>query len=176
MSTIKVLIAFVCMTSGMTMLSQSKGWHGIVPLHSTKSDVERLLGQPNEQGGFTYDTENERVTIFYSQGTCLGGVSRWNVPKDTVVSIVVAPKTSLLLSDLKVDLNRYQKELDAHMEGAAHYINKKDGIFIATRTLATDEIVLFIYYQPTPADKSLQCPSSPAPKRKSSHSMRRRWN
>lgn len=166
MNTIKVLIAFVCMVSGTTVLSQEKGWRGIVPLHSTRAHVERLLGVSKDPDNFTYDTDNERVTVFYSKGACLKGVSRWNVPRDTVVSVLISPKKNLFLSDLKLDHDKYQRRPDPHMEANVHYINKEEGIFIETRVLEEDEIVIFIYYQPTPADKSFQCPSSSAPKRK----------
>ena len=29
--------------------ANGKGWRGIIPLHSTRADVERLLGQPTEE-------------------------------------------------------------------------------------------------------------------------------
>jgi hypothetical protein len=45
----------------------AKEWREIVPLKSTKFDVERLLGKPNHLG--RYDIENERVSILYSQGS-----------------------------------------------------------------------------------------------------------
>lgn len=49
--------------------SQSKGWRGIVPLHSTRADVIRLLGPPNLDGDL-YDLDNKTVHIEYSDGPC----------------------------------------------------------------------------------------------------------
>jgi len=50
----------------------SKPWRGIVPLRSTRVDVERLLGAPSMDHGDTvvYETGDERVSIEYSKGGC----------------------------------------------------------------------------------------------------------
>jgi len=33
----------LCITMCLTAMAQERGWRGVVPLHSTKADVERLL-------------------------------------------------------------------------------------------------------------------------------------
>ena len=52
---------------------QAQGWRGIVPLHSTRADVERLVGSPMTPNGITYDLKNERVNVVYSDGGCAKG-------------------------------------------------------------------------------------------------------
>ena len=47
-------------------LVQAKEWRGIVPLKSTRADVERLLGKPNGLGRYEFD--NERAYIDYAKG------------------------------------------------------------------------------------------------------------
>ena len=57
-------------------------WRGIVPLHSTRVDVEKLLGKPISSRGatFVYDTNEQRINILYSSGKCvLSGSEKWNV-------------------------------------------------------------------------------------------------
>jgi hypothetical protein len=48
------------------------GWRGILPLHSTRTDVERQLEKPltNRPDLAVYDYEMERVSIQYSTGPC----------------------------------------------------------------------------------------------------------
>src|SRR5215510_11066963 len=48
----------------------SKPWRGIVPLISTRSDVERLLGKPNDSG--LYELNGEAASVIYSDGPCQG--------------------------------------------------------------------------------------------------------
>jgi len=48
------------------------GWKGIVPLRSTRSEVEYQLGKPVATCEYTctYETPNERVSIVYSTDPC----------------------------------------------------------------------------------------------------------
>jgi len=46
-----VTVLLLCL-GGLLLTSfppQKSGWRGIVPLHSTRADVERLIGKPNFQ-------------------------------------------------------------------------------------------------------------------------------
>src|SRR5262245_57910235 len=45
-------------------------WRGIIPLHSTRADVERLLGHHKWSHGATsiYESKGERVDVLYSKG------------------------------------------------------------------------------------------------------------
>ena len=45
----------------------------ITPLHSTREDVERVVGSPMTPGWITYDLKTERVNIVYSAGVCKKG-------------------------------------------------------------------------------------------------------
>src|SRR5688572_31602729 len=64
-STLSVATYVCCFLATLGFL-QEQGWRGIVPLHSTREDVERLVGPPMSNG-ITYDLRNERVTIGYSE-------------------------------------------------------------------------------------------------------------
>ena len=165
MSTIKWIIAGICTLLAMVALAQAKGWRGLVPLHSTRVDVERLLGAPTESRGVaaTYNTKDERVLVFYATGNCKERASNdWNVPRDTVVSITVHPNAKLLVNDLKLDKRKYERVADYHVQGIVYYFNKEDGVRISARLLEKEgEDVDSITYEPTPEDSSLRCsPSS----------------
>jgi hypothetical protein len=154
----------MCTTLNVVGLTQAKGWRGLVPLHSTRADVERLLGTPKESRGVasTYDTNNERVRAFYSGGKCNEVTSNgWNVPRDTLLSFTVQPNATLLVEDLKLD-KKYERVVDYHVHGVVYYFNKEDGVRISARMLKeAGEDVDSITYEPTAEDSNLKCaPSS----------------
>lgn len=138
------------------------GWRGIVPVRSTRTDVEKLLGSPLKLGGSVYETETERISVFYSAGAlCRGGLpGDWNVPRDTVLSLTVSPTTTLLLSDLHLNVS-YKKALDPHIQGNIYYVNEEEGARVTTRALQDGaEEVYSILYTPAATDSHLRCPKS----------------
>jgi hypothetical protein len=64
------IIACLCSILISTCNALAQGWRGIVPLHSTRSEVEKLIGLPMRPGVTTYDLVDERVNIDYSTDTC----------------------------------------------------------------------------------------------------------
>lgn len=136
---------------------QPRGWRGIVPLHSTRADVIRLLGPPNV-GDHLYEVDDYRIFFVYSDGPCEKGKSGWNVPRDTVVSISVAPNRDLKFSELRVDKKKFKKHRDKELPDILHYTNESDGISISV----SEGDVRNIYYNPTSKDDHLRCPSSTA--------------
>lgn len=104
---------------------------GIVPLRSTREDVERLLGKPQWSRGatFIFESECERVDVLYSKGECeLSGVERWKVPKDVVVKLVVASRDILFVKQLNRELNRYSRQQESHPPNWVEYRSAEDGI------------------------------------------------
>jgi hypothetical protein len=164
MNNIKLIIACVCTVLAVVVVPQAKGWRGLVPLHSTRTDVERLLGAPKESHGVasTYETKDERVLVFYSAGQCKESQSNdWNVPHDTVVSITVQPNAKLLVDDLKLDKMKYERVSDYHVQGVVYYFSKENGVRISARQLEKEgEDVNSITYEPTPEDSYLRCPAA----------------
>lgn len=126
------------MLLGSVGLVQTKGWRDIVPLHSTRKDVERLLGVPQESRGVssTYQTDEGKVLAFYSAGPYEKGKSEgWNVPRDTVVSITFYPKGKMPVSDLRLNRTKYEKVGDAHADLVVYYFSKEDAVRISARQL-----------------------------------------
>lgn len=97
---------------------ETQGWRDIAPLHSTRANVEKLLGPPNRVENFQafYELKNEYVRIEYSGGLC--GEERkggWNVPRDTVLDIRIGLKRGQLLSDFHLDVKDYKRAQDPHL-------------------------------------------------------------
>jgi len=114
----------ICLFSAK--LLQAKEWRGIVPLKSTRADVEKLLGKPNGLG--RYEFEKERAYIDYAKGcddpkdcVCLA-------PKDSVIGIFVTLESELKLSELKLDLNKFKRKPSSHLPGIVTYSNDEEGV------------------------------------------------
>src|SRR6266498_1996177 len=88
MKELKILLACVSVIFCFAATAKAQGWRGIRPLHSTREDVERLIGPPMQPNGDTYDLKGERVNIGYSDLRCTKGWPYgWNVPARTVTAI-----------------------------------------------------------------------------------------
>jgi hypothetical protein len=151
-------------------VSNAKGqklnsWRGLVPLHSTRSEVDPLLGSATftvpSVGG--YKTQNEGVMVRYVKQSCSSG-GAWNVPIDTVLEIHVTPMTTVLLHELDFDLDKYNKAESTHPEDVYYYLNSEDGIMIQTRVRGERETVTSITYGHSKKDEHLRCPKPTKPR------------
>ena len=142
---------------------QSKGWRGIVPLHSTRSQVEQLLGPPTEQSSpysVVYKTPSETIEIDYANGRPCGigeKYSPWLVARNTVTSIYISPYTDSPLSQLSIDESRYKKFIVGHLS-ETQYVNVREGEAL---TIGFDNSVRSITYFPATDDSHLKCPGLP---------------
>ena len=150
------IAACICGLLTAASLVQEAGWRGIVPLHSTRADVERLIGPPMKPWGITYDLQSERVNVGYSHGGCEKG-EEWNVASGTVTMITVYPQTKVMLADLKIDTNRFKKFLDPQIEDSI-FTNEAEGMSI--RTTSNGEVISIQYF-PAAMDNHLRCPAAP---------------
>gem|GEM_PF-1187987 len=167
MNGVLLLLLHLCLTLPMMPAPQGQGWHSIVPLHSTRADVERLIGKPNFEYGL-YDFDNERVDIIYTSNDGCGASQEdgWRVPKDTVLSISVSLKEMKPLSQLSIDREKYEKTEGGDVEGIVYYSNKDEGITYEVRY----NKVTAIMYGPTTKDEYLRC-SIPAVRGVCPHSL-----
>src|ERR687895_2477074 len=108
---LKTLAGLILLVTVLMETVQDKSWKDIVPLHSTRKDVERLLGSPREsRGAATFQTKDGRVRVFFSYGYCKGPTrDDWNVPPDTVVSLIFEPRGELKIAELKLDMTKYER-------------------------------------------------------------------
>lgn len=156
---IATLIFFLLATLVAVPGAEAKGWRGIVPLHSTRADVERLLGPPTEQHteySVVYRTENETLIINYAQGLPCGigeKYGQWRVPRGTVESIFITPNMGSTLSQLKGDESKYNKRSGGDRPEDIYYTNDEEG---ETLRVFQDQ-VMEITYSPAASDAHLRC-------------------
>ena len=155
---LKAIAVFLILLCAAT--AQAKGWRGIVPLHSTRSQVEQLLGPPTELSNpysVVYKTPNETIEIDYADGSPCGvgeKYSRWRVPRNTVTSIIISPYPGSPLSQLNIDESRYRKLIVGHLS-ETRYVNSSEG---EAWTMGFDSAVRSISYFPATDDSHLECP------------------
>lgn len=161
----KELKAFLTSASVILCLaasSKAQGWRGIRPLHSTREEVERLIGQPMQSKGITYDLKNERVNVVYSDGNCAKGWPYgWNVKSGTVIGITIYPQPRSKLAELPFDISKSKKYVDP--SGVIHYNNDDEGLSVAVDP--NEYEVRVIEYYPAVSDAHLRCPEAAARER-----------
>lgn len=133
-----------------------QGYRGIVPLHSTRSEVERLLGRSSAQCKCLYKTNNATVYVEYAVDNCKGIIPGWNVPKDTVLRLTVRSEIQRQFSDLNLDLSKYKMRQDDTF--TMYYSSGKEGIeYEVSRSGA----ITSISYVPPITEKNLRCSGFP---------------
>lgn len=159
--TVQRLLSCACLLALAAAVSQAKEWRGVVPLRSTRAEVERLLGKPGPGGRYVF--ENETAFIFYSAGAACakGSNSEWNVRPDTVLMISVKPMTGLRLADLKLDPRKYRKGRASDVQVHTDYRNEEEGVTYTVFEGGGEDngLVLNINYEPAAADRHLRCAS-----------------
>jgi hypothetical protein len=153
----KILFLFVlCFL--LANKSQAKSWRGIVPLKSTRADVERVLGSGSGECKCIYDLEKETVQVTYSQGDCLvGGSGGWNIQPNTVIRLNIRPKTKesfeSFVSNANLDSRVLAKTEDPELPGILYYKDAKTGLVVSVE----NNTVLDYGFEPTAQDNRLRC-------------------
>jgi len=130
----------------------SNSWSGLVPLKSTRRDVEALVGKVSwsHDSTFIYEMPCGRLDVVYSRGNCeLTDVQRWNVPQDVVVRMEFAPRQTILVKDLNIASQSYVRRQQLHPENWVEYRSKEDGILITALLAPKGDTVAVIAYEPT---------------------------
>lgn len=154
MRTILTIFFCICLLLGVVTISKAKGWRDIVPLHSTREDVVKLLGEPPAPpaDGTRFYTLNKGRSIYYIDGGEIyivfsGGVREYHecakqLPEDTVLLIKFSPKHKFSLADLQVDENRLKKFDPSSPPniGFEGYLEDKEGLVIRAFKGAVDEV------------------------------------
>ena len=152
---------FICFVFGLLTFSAVTpqppgGWKGLVPLHSTRVDVERILGRSIDSCNCLYKTKTESVHVEYADGACKGFPPGWNVPTGTVLVITVRSIQQPKVSDLNINLSRYMRFNDD--AGTTYYARREDGIKFE---VSQDDTVTAVSYIPSASDTNLRCTGFP---------------
>ena len=134
-----LLKVFTLIVLGLVLnsVAQAKEWRGIIPLQSTRADVERILGSPWHQSSSArsmYLIDHAAVEITFADQSnpdverCSG-----KVPLGMVLSIFVLPQGDVSLSDLQID-PKHTKTFNVpfgQLDYRAYY-DKRSGFIVRT--------------------------------------------
>lgn len=135
-------------------------WKALVPLVTTRTQVEANLGAPISGKGYVlvYETPNEKLSVWYGGARSSDtDLCRWNVPNETLFKFVLAPKTRVRLAEMNVDLAAFRKQKALEMVNDYYYYNENDGVTITTRIIEGEEVLLNIERGPDSVQREKYC-------------------
>ena len=170
MKFLKILFAFTALFGSYSLVcGQPNAWNGIVPLISTRANVENILGKPTPMPHSVspyierYITKDGRISVTYSTGPCMVKSSNgWDVPEFTVVSILFHPDDLPKVADVKLDQQRFEKRPDQGVLYTTVYTSKTDGISLTVDDMGGS--VVFFNYFPESKYDYLKC-KKPSPQK-----------
>ncbi len=163
----KLLVLIIFIMLGSAAEATAQGWRGIVPLRSTRSDVERVLGQlrracpcdlssQRRTCDCYYETAEGLINVDYAVSPCVGDPSGWNVPADTVLRISVTWEEPRAFSESQIEVAQFEKALDDTL--TTYYASREKGV---EYTVSSERKLSTTSYFPTLKDAHLRCPCSP---------------
>lgn len=161
---IRVSLVIACLILfGPAQMPSTTDWRGLSPIKSTRMDVERTLGRPNQNLNnelLSYHFPGMVVDFaFTSNPNCQQHLpyTSWNVTSDTLTGIVVIFRPGPLVADTGIDLTKYKKiEVGGDLLGHYAYWNADESFAIEVG----HEYLAGYHYQPGTKHKNLRCESS----------------
>ena len=144
---------------GASNVVAAKPWRGIVPLHSTRAEVRKLLGKPIIGGDGAidlYELKEGRVHVMYARAPCEEGLpadwGNWRVERDTVVNVSIQLHDEIPLKALRIrNLKKYKWYTGD--SGATYYRDPFRGLEYQVQ----EGMVTAITYGPRAKDRALRC-------------------
>lgn len=145
---------------GSAQVPSMTDWRGLSPLKSTRMDVERTLGPPDQ------NIDNEHLTYYFpdvvvyfyftSNPKCKQKLpyTSWNVTADTLTGIDVNLRHPPLVEETGIDLTKFKKvKADFDMVDSHYYFNDDYSFSIE----AGNKYVSGYHYQPGIKQEDLRC-------------------
>jgi hypothetical protein len=157
------LYASSVQAKALAQMPSTTDWRGLSPIQSTRMDVERTLGPPDQK------IEDDQVTYYYpdvvvyfhftSNRKCGQKLpyTSWDVTSDTITGIRVVFRHPRLVSEADIDLTKLKKvKGDYDLVGHFYYINFEDGFAIEVG----NNYVMGYLYGPGSKLSKLRCEAS----------------
>lgn len=167
----RAVIFAACLLLVTVNSASAKSWRGIVPLHSTRDDVHKLLGKPDRPGGLFdgYDLRGYSVSVLYATEnvldpteTCDSPLRYWwgyyHVSVGTVLSLTVSYDGDIPLAKLKIPNFKKLTKGEPDDTLSVDYFDAARGIQYSVRGRKLNAIE----YGPSAlTDAGLRCASDP---------------
>lgn len=129
MKIMKILVGCLALFFLWVSAPGQSSWKGFIPLVTTRSEVEALIGKPGKSG--LYEFKDSRVWVKYVETTCDTRCDCM-VSHDTVQFIKVELYKPLSLKKLKLGKD-FRKVPDSHLPDVISYISDKSGVDYETQ-------------------------------------------
>lgn len=139
------------------LAQEEKTWKDIVPLYSSRTEVEEKFGKAKGDCDCIYETQNETITIRYVESLCEDG---WNVPKDTVLEFTVRLKFIKSIKKYNVDLSSFIEVNDDAFYSS--YSNLQKGVRYYLSPYDELERIEYIPTSSNSSDNKLRCKNFPS--------------
>lgn len=150
-----------------TQTPSTTDWRGLSPLKSTRMDVERTLGPPDEKidnQQMTYYLPDIVVFFEFSSNPKCGQklpYTSWDVTSDTVTGINITLRRQPLVEETGIDLTKFKKiKGDYDLVGHYYYSNSEDGFAIE---VGGNNHVMGYLFSPGSKHKKLLCEPTTQP-------------
>ena len=151
-----IRLAFLITILSVSALeSRAESWRGIIPLKSTRADVERVFGKPPPgEIDFlaTYKLNDGEFRVLYSVKKLCREVDtcRCMVPDDTVLEVAVQRKVKLKFSRLTIDRSKFDRLVNPENTNEVAYCDFDSGLIY--NVLQRDDSILSVQYGPSGKD------------------------
>ena len=157
------VLTFLCLIIAATLLALGASGQtamevdGIVPLRSTRLDVEKRFGRSTDSCNCIFRTAKENIAFDYAVAPCEGRLYGWTVPKDTVLAFTITPKVPIPASEISLDPNRFVKTQSQDENVTVYYTSVRDGIKYAVQ----ENQLIYIQHLPSTKDYRVRCAGFP---------------
>lgn len=136
-----IVITFVIVFASIN--SDAKDYEGIVPLKSTRTDVERKFGLPEKgkaiNGVALYRLYDRRITFYYLKASCARSENcECFVPVNTVIKIIVVFEENESFSELRLDKTKFERNVSPRDSNRVTYYDEVEGIIYAVDEAGDD--------------------------------------
>ena len=157
---IRLSFLIACILFGSAQMPSTTDWRGLSPLKSTRTDVERTLGRPDEIIGketLAYCFPDSVVYFhFISNPNCERQLpyTSWNVTSDTLTAIDITFRLQPLVAATGIDLSKYKKsEAGGDLLDRHNYFNADDSFVIEVG----NNYLAGYHYRPGSKQAHLRC-------------------
>ena len=147
------LLPIILLLLVSTSTALAKDWRGILPMHSTRQDVEALLGPPpplpegraytSDETRLSYHLADADVFIVFASKEFQKRNNCEMVAHGTVMMIEVTPKDEMFVSNLKLDEKVFRKFHSAKTPGVDYeaFFDEQEGLIIRVSEGKVDRMV-----------------------------------
>lgn len=153
----RVFFVCLCIIAGTLVAGNPQAfWQnrfGIVPLHSTRTDVERLYGVSSDSCRCLFRTSKETIDVAFATAPCAPPIYGWNVPRDTVLSFRVTQNARPRLSEMSLGLKGFVERYSPEDVRTTYYTNVEKGAVFSVQ----EDLVIDVEFFPPSNESSEGC-------------------